>query len=128
MSRRKIVRRGCHPAAGRSTSGRRDDPTVKVPRGVPEYRQDDSQAEKQGRHSDKEQKRHHGGKAEHRSPFCKPCHKQVHATYSNAELARQFKTVADLRSAGELQPFLQWITRQRPDRNFRTAVSKRKRR
>ena len=24
-----------------------------------------------------------GGKAEHRTPMCKPCHKQLHATFSN---------------------------------------------
>ena len=29
-----------------------------------------------------------GGKAEHKTPLCKPCHKQVHAIFTNRELAK----------------------------------------
>ena len=64
-----------------------------------------------------------GGRAEHRRPMCKPCHKQVHATFGNAELARRFPTVEALRDAEQLQPFLAWIRRQRPDRNFAVAMN-----
>ena len=64
-----------------------------------------------------------GGKAEHRAPMCKPCHKQLHATYSNTELARIYPSVEMLREAPLLQPFLQWIQKQKPDRNFRTVMS-----
>ncbi len=64
-----------------------------------------------------------GGRPEHRRPLCKPCHKQVHATFGNADLARRYATIEQLRSAELLQPFLAWVRRQRPDRTFRTAVS-----
>jgi hypothetical protein len=64
-----------------------------------------------------------GGKAEHRAPMCKPCHKQVHATFSNADLARGYADLAALRAAPLLQPFLKWIRKQKPDRNFRTVTS-----
>lgn len=64
-----------------------------------------------------------GGKAEHRRPMCKPCHRQVHATFSNAELARRYPTIEQLRAAEPLQPFLEWVRRQRPDRNFAVVIS-----
>ena len=64
-----------------------------------------------------------GGKAEDRTPLCKPCHKQLHATYSNKELATDYLTVESLREAKALQPFLGWIRKQKPDRVFRTMVS-----
>src|SRR3954463_13032925 len=64
-----------------------------------------------------------GGKAEHRTPLCRPCHKQLHATYSNTDLARAYPSLDALRSAPELQPFLNWIRKQKADRNFRTVIS-----
>lgn len=64
-----------------------------------------------------------GGKAEHRLPFCKPCHKQVHAVFSNKQLADAYHTIEQLRGAPELATFLSWICKQRADRNFRTTTS-----
>lgn len=64
-----------------------------------------------------------GGKAEHRTPMCKPCHKQVHATFSNADLARDYRDIESLRAAALLQPFLKWIRKQSPHRNFGTRRS-----
>ena len=64
-----------------------------------------------------------GGKAEHRTPLCKPCHKQLHATYSNKHLDQELASIDSLRTAPELQPFLTWIKKQKPDRNFRTITS-----
>ena len=64
-----------------------------------------------------------GGKAEHRSPLCKPCHKQIYATFGNADLAKTYPTLEALRQAAELEPFLKWIRRQKPGRNFRTITS-----
>ena len=65
-----------------------------------------------------------GGKAEHRTPLCKPCHKQVHATFGNTDLARVYDNVESLREAPLLKPFLDWIRKQSPDRNFKTERSK----
>jgi 5-methylcytosine-specific restriction endonuclease McrA len=67
--------------------------------------------------------REKGGKAEHRTPMCKPCHKQIHATFHNRDLAKDYLTVEKLREAPELQAFLKWIAKQKPDRNFRTITS-----
>jgi 5-methylcytosine-specific restriction protein A len=64
-----------------------------------------------------------GGTAAHRTPLCRPCHKQLHATFSNNDLARLYDTIDGLRAAPLLQPFLKWIRKQKPDRNFRTTPS-----
>jgi hypothetical protein len=68
-----------------------------------------------------------GGRHAHKTPLCKPCHKQVHATFSNKELAKLYADMDALRGAESLQPFPKWIAKQKPDRNFRTITSKRKR-
>src|SRR3954454_12109852 len=67
--------------------------------------------------------RQKGGRAEHRTPLCKPCHKQLHATFSNTDLARLYVSIEALREAVQLQRFLKWIRRQKADRNFRTVLS-----
>jgi 5-methylcytosine-specific restriction enzyme A len=67
--------------------------------------------------------REKGGKAEHRAPLCKPCHKQLHATFGNAQLAKELASIDALQRVEALQPFLKWIRKQKPDRNFRTITS-----
>jgi hypothetical protein len=64
-----------------------------------------------------------GGKAEDRVPVCRPCHKQVHAVFGNADLARSFASVQTLREAPQLQAFLRWIRKQKPERNFRADLA-----
>jgi 5-methylcytosine-specific restriction protein A len=64
-----------------------------------------------------------GGEAVHRLPFCKPCHKQVHAMFSNKQLATSYESIEKLRTAPELATFLAWIRKQRPSRNFRAITS-----
>ena len=64
-----------------------------------------------------------GGTADDRTPLCRPCHKQLHAVFSNTELAQQFASLQVLRESPQLQPFLKWIRKQRPDRVFRTVES-----
>ena len=64
-----------------------------------------------------------GGTADHRVPLCKPCHKQIHATFANHQLAKDYASIEALRAAPELAGFLAWIRKQRADRNFTVAVS-----
>jgi 5-methylcytosine-specific restriction enzyme A len=64
-----------------------------------------------------------GGGAEDRVPLCRPCHKQIHATFGNGELARAYADLGALRSAPQLESFLKWIRKQKSDRNFRTVTS-----
>ena len=44
--------------------------------------------------------------------LCIPCHKMIHATFTNAELAARLPTIAALRADERLVPFLRWIRKQ----------------
>jgi hypothetical protein len=41
--------------------------------------------------------------------LCRPCHDQVHALFTNAELREEYDTVDALRSADRLADYLDWI-------------------
>jgi hypothetical protein len=43
----------------------------------------------------------------------------VHATYTNRTLAAVYPTLAKLREAPELEPFLRWVRKQPPSRRTR---------
>jgi len=45
------------------------------------------------------------------------CHRQVHALFKEAELARQYATVEDLLAHSEIQTFVAWV-RTKPDDFF----------
>jgi hypothetical protein len=47
----------------------------------------------------------------------------LHATFSNNDLAQLYDSIQRFRGASMLQPFLKWIRKQKPDRNFRTIIS-----
>ncbi|HEX8322355.1 MAG TPA: HNH endonuclease signature motif containing protein [Tepidisphaeraceae bacterium] len=64
-----------------------------------------------------------GGTAEDRVPLCKPCHKQIHATFDNRTLERSLADITALRQHPLLAPFMRWIVKQSPTRNFKTSVS-----
>jgi hypothetical protein len=58
--------------------------------------------------------------------LCSQCHGMVHATYTNATLARLYATIEELRQAPELQPFLRWVKKQPPSRRKRNVSRNRK--
>lgn len=64
-----------------------------------------------------------GGTSDERTPLCRPCHRQLHATFSNKDLERQYASIETLRAAAALQAFLWWIRKQKAGRNFRTVTS-----
>ncbi len=41
--------------------------------------------------------------------LCRPCHDQIHAVFTNAELRSDYDTIEALRSADRLQDYLEWI-------------------
>lgn len=43
--------------------------------------------------------------------LCIPCHKQVHALYTNQELAARLNTLDALRQDEKLVPYIKWIQR-----------------
>lgn len=53
------------------------------------------------------------------------CHREIHATLSETELARSYNTVAALRAHPRLAKFLAWVARRPPD--FTSKVPGRRR-
>ncbi|MFT4949634.1 MAG: 5-methylcytosine-specific restriction protein A [Natronomonas sp.] len=41
--------------------------------------------------------------------LCRPCHKQVHALFTNEELREDYDTIERLRGADRLQDYRSWI-------------------
>jgi hypothetical protein len=76
--------------------------------------------------------RHHclprekGGQVEDIALLCPQCHGMVHATYTNATLARSYATIAELRLAPELVPFMRWVRKQPPSRRKRNHSRRQK--
>jgi hypothetical protein len=67
-----------------------------------------------------------GGTAADVELLCLPCHGMVHATYTNATLAVLYPTIAQLRRAPELAPFLRWLRKQHPTSRSRNKPRRRK--
>jgi 5-methylcytosine-specific restriction protein A len=71
--------------------------------------------------------RHHckprqkGGGVEDIALLCPQCHGMVHATFTNATLARLYATIDELRQAPELAKFLGWVKKQPPSRRKRNV-------
>ncbi len=60
-----------------------------------------------------------GGKYGPTVDLCQPCHKTIHNTFSNKELASHFHTLDALKTAEELQKYLEWIRKRSIERlNF----------
>lgn len=67
-----------------------------------------------------------GGTIDDVERVCSQCHGMVHATFTNATLAALYPTIARLRSAPELGPFLTWARKQPPSRKKRNKERRRK--
>lgn len=44
--------------------------------------------------------------------LCKPCHKQIHALYKNAELAVRLNSIQLLQQDDKIRKYLKWIRKQ----------------
>ena len=42
------------------------------------------------------------------------CHREIHATLTEAELARDFHTITSLRAHPRLQKFISWVSKRPP--------------
>ena len=58
--------------------------------------------------------------------LCKPCHRHVHRTFKERELAVQFNTIQSLMGHPKIQTFVDWI-KDKPD-DFHPRLSRRKNR
>ncbi|MFZ5963499.1 HNH endonuclease [Thalassococcus sp. BH17M4-6] len=55
------------------------------------------------------------------------CHNEIHATLTEAELARDFDTIDKLRAHPRLAAFIAWVAKRPPGFHRRSAGGRRKR-
>lgn len=53
-----------------------------------------------------------GGKDMATANLCIPCHRQIHALYSNRELALRLNTIEKLQEDEKISKYLRWIKKQ----------------
>jgi hypothetical protein len=46
--------------------------------------------------------------------LCRPCHKQIHAVFTESELAREYASTEALAAYPKIARFVEWIARQPP--------------
>ncbi|MCM3707234.1 MULTISPECIES: HNH endonuclease [Cytobacillus] len=56
--------------------------------------------------------------------LCKPCHKQIHALYTNAELAVRLNSIELLQQDDKVRKFLKWIRKQPSSKLTKARKSK----
>ncbi|MGE6630911.1 HNH endonuclease [Bacillus sp. NPDC077027] len=59
--------------------------------------------------------------------LCLPCHKQIHALYTNQELAARLNTIEALRQDEKLVPYIKWIRRQPASKLVKTRKTRERR-
>lgn len=65
-----------------------------------------------------------GGSLLPTAELCKPCHKQIHALYTNEELAVRLSTLEELKADEQIRRYLRWIRKQAPGALPRTRKSR----
>ncbi len=55
------------------------------------------------------------------------CHREIHATLTEAELARDFNTIEALQAHPRLDKFLQWVRKRPPEFRSKVPGKRRKR-
>ncbi len=56
------------------------------------------------------------------------CHNEIHATLTEAELAREYSTLAALQAQPRLAAFIRWVGKRPPEFHSRSAGGRRKKR
>ncbi|MNP73887.1 hypothetical protein D3C76_1706730 [compost metagenome] len=66
----------------------------------------------------------HGGTFGPTAKLCKPCHKQIHALYTNDELAVRLSSLEALQADEQIARYLKWIRKHAPGAIPRTRKSR----
>lgn len=56
--------------------------------------------------------------------ICSDCHRQIHALYTNKELAIRLNTLQDLKNDYKISKFLKYISKQPSSKSIRVKKSK----
>ncbi|ERN52857.1 HNH endonuclease [Alkalihalophilus marmarensis] len=71
--------------------------------------------------------REEGGAHLETALLCIPCHKQIHAIYTNEELAIRLDTIPRLKDDEQIKKYIEWIRKQPSQTLIKTKKSKEKR-
>jgi 3-methyladenine DNA glycosylase AlkC len=56
--------------------------------------------------------------------ICSGCHRQIHTFFDNKRLAQELNTIDKLRSEPQMQKFLAWVKKQKPDKRVQVHRKK----
>ncbi len=68
-----------------------------------------------------------GGKKGSKSFMHEICHKQIHALFTERELAMTYNTIGKLREQKDIMRFIKWVSDKPIDFNAKIRISRRKR-
>ena len=71
--------------------------------------------------------RSRGGRLGPKAKLCPTCHRQLHALFSEATLARELDSIQQIRANTEMASYLNWVRKQKGPTSFRVRRSKRRR-
>ena len=60
-----------------------------------------------------------GGKFGPRTRLCATCHRQLHAMFTEATLAKEFNSLDSIRNHPEMRGYLRWARKQKDGASFR---------
>ncbi|MFB5283697.1 MULTISPECIES: HNH endonuclease [Peribacillus] len=64
-----------------------------------------------------------GGTFGSTAKLCIPCHKQIHALYTNEEIAARLTTLREMREDEKLSRFIKWLRKQPPTKLMKIKKS-----
>ena len=67
--------------------------------------------------------RSRGGRFGPKAKLCQTCHRQLHALFSEATLARELNSIERIRANSELASYLNWVRKQKGPTSFRVRRS-----
>lgn len=68
--------------------------------------------------------REHGGRDKETVWLCEDCHKQIHALYTNKELAMRLNTLDKLKSDFKIEKYLKYVKKQCPTKKLSIKKSR----
>lgn len=67
--------------------------------------------------------RSQGGKLGPKAQLCPTCHRQLHALFSEATLAKELQSLEQIRANPEMAGYLNWVKKQKGPTSFRVRRS-----
>ncbi|MBD0346220.1 MAG: HNH endonuclease [Coleofasciculus sp. Co-bin14] len=56
--------------------------------------------------------------------ICSPCHRQIHSLFDNKRLAKELNSIEKLKNEPQMQKFLSWVKKQKPDKRVQVHQKK----